>query len=88
MIQYLSILIELLIAGLGVLIVSQKKKLYGLGITLTFSIYFFYDLVKFTGLRVSSSLLYIIFFIATLSALWAVWGIYQDKVNKVGNKKK
>jgi len=89
-IQYISILIELLITGLGILIVSQKKKMYGLGISLTFAIYFFYDLVKFTGLNVHPSILYLLFFIATLSALWAVWGIYQEKtiVNKKRGKKR
>jgi len=77
--QYLSILIEVVIAILGLMIVFKKKKNYGWGIFLTFAIYVFYDYAKLTNLKTSANILYIMFFIASLSALWAVWMIYKDK---------
>ncbi len=56
----------------------QKKK-YGYGIFLTFAIYVFYDLAKLVNYSINSDILYGIFFIASLSALWAVWMIYKEK---------
>jgi hypothetical protein len=78
-IQYLSIIIEVIVAILGAMIFFQKKKKYGLGIFLTFAIYVFYDFAKLVGYSVSSDVLYAIFFVATVSALVAVWMIYKEK---------
>jgi len=73
---------------MGILIVIKKKKMYGLGIFTTFFIYVFYDLSKLIGLNISSLVLYILFFIATVSALIAVIGIYKDKHNITSSNKK
>lgn len=78
-IQYISIIIELIIAILGIMIFFKKKKLYGWGFFLTFAIYVFYDLSKLLGWAVSGNILYAIFFVASLSALYAVWGVYNSK---------
>ncbi len=72
-----SIFLELIIAAIGVMLVIFKKKSYGYGIALTFGIYVFYDISKFTSLNISDFLLYKIFFLATLSMLFAVLGIYK-----------
>ncbi len=81
-IQYISIFIELLIAILGLLIVFHKKKIYGWGIFLTFGIYVFYDLAKLLGWNISDTLLYGSFFVASVSALWAVFEIYKGGKRK------
>lgn len=78
-IQYLSIFIEVVIAILGLIIVFKKKKFYGWGIFLTFAIYVFYDFAKLVNYNINSDILYIIFFIASLSALFAVWMIYKER---------
>jgi len=78
-IQYLSIAIELLISLMGLLIVFKKKKNYGWGIFLTFGIYVFYDFAKLANWNISQNVLYVSFFIATISALWAVYKIYKEK---------
>ena len=85
--QYLSILIEVAIASMGILIVTKKKKKYGWGIFLTFFIYVFYDLSKLIALNIPSPLLYSLFFIATVSALWAVWKIYSEGKVKPNKEK-
>ncbi|MFH0831486.1 MAG: hypothetical protein V1886_01305 [archaeon] len=79
LLQYISILMELVIAVLGILIAVRKHKMYGWGFALTFFIYVFYDLSKLVPLQISASVLYPLFFIATASALFAVLGIYMKK---------
>jgi hypothetical protein len=56
-----------------------KKKAFAYGFALTFAIYVFYDLAKLGPLDIPSIVLYPLFFVATLSALWAVWKIYREK---------
>jgi hypothetical protein len=76
--QYASILIELVIAVLGVVMIS-KKKICGWFFLITFGIYVFYDFIKLNGMQISSDILYISFFIATLSALILAWKVYKKK---------
>ena len=78
-IQYVSILLEAVIAIFGILIWTQKKKIYGLGFFVTFGIYVFYDFARLLGWAVSESVLYGLFFVASVSALWTAWGVYKSK---------
>ena len=77
--QYLSIIIEAIVAILGLFIVFEKKKNYGWGIFLTFAIYVFYDLTKFMNYPIPSDVLTVLFFVASISALYAVWVIYKER---------
>jgi predicted membrane protein len=77
--QYLSIILEICIAVMGVLISLNRKKLYGWGIFLTFIIYVFYDFSKLADMNMSPGVLYSLFFIATVSMLLSVIGIYKNK---------
>jgi hypothetical protein len=77
--QYLSILFELVIAIFGILIATQKKKKYGWAIFVTFIIYVLYDFSKMTPLNIHGDILYLMFFVATLSALYFTWMIYRRK---------
>jgi hypothetical protein len=81
-IQYVSIIIELAISILGLLIVFQKKKIYGWGIFLTFLIYVFYDFARVVNWSSSPNLLYGSFFIATVSAFWFVFNVYKEGKKK------
>lgn len=76
--QYISILFELVIAVLGIIMISKKKNL-GWFFLITFGIYVFYDFVKLTDIAVNLDILYVSFFIATLSALILVWRVYKKK---------
>ncbi|MDO8516912.1 MAG: hypothetical protein Q7S33_02200 [Nanoarchaeota archaeon] len=76
--QYISILIELAIAVLGIIMIS-KKKIYGWFFLITFGIYVFYDFIKLRGMEISPNILYPSFFIATLSALILAWKVYKRK---------
>jgi len=75
--QYASIIIEMVIAILGLFIAIEKKKIYGYGLFLTFAIYVFYDFAKLSNWNINLNVLYFSFFVATLSALFAVWKIFK-----------
>lgn len=76
--QYISILIELAIAVLGILMIVRKK-IYGWCFLITFGIYVFYDFIKLRGMAINTDVLYFSFFIATVSALFLAWGVYRKK---------
>ena len=73
-----SIAIELIIFAFGIVLAVQKKKIFGWFIALTFCIYCLYDLDRFLDATVSPDILSVIFFIATISILCAVWLIYRE----------
>lgn len=77
-IHWVSILLELVVAVIGVMLAVRKKKRYGWFIALTFVLYVFYDLAYLLSLQISQDLLYYLFFVATLSILWAIWNIFLE----------
>jgi hypothetical protein len=77
-IHYISIVLEAIIVIISFLAAILKKKYYCYGFALTFAIYVFYDLINLKNVDMSDTVLFL-FFIATLSALWAVWVIYRGK---------
>ena len=74
----ISILLEVIVAALGVLLAVRNKKMYGWCIAVTFALYVIYDLADLLQWKVSQDTLYMIFFVATLSILWAVWNIFLE----------
>ena len=77
--QLFSIIIEAIIVLMGISIALAKKHSYGWGIALTFGIYVFYDLVHYMQWQTDQNVLRGLFFVATLSAFWAIWSVYQQK---------
>jgi hypothetical protein len=78
-IQNFSILLELVVAILGLLIWIQKRKVYGALIFLTFVLYMVWDISKLWNLAIPELLLRILFAIATISILIAVWKLYKTE---------
>ncbi|MCK9442198.1 MAG: hypothetical protein M0Q13_12355 [Methanothrix sp.] len=74
----LSISLEVVVAALGVMLAVSKKKMYGWCIAVTFVLYVIYDLANLLALNISQDTMYMIFFVATLSILWAVWNIFLE----------
>jgi hypothetical protein len=74
----ISILLEVVVAALGVVLAVYKKKKYGWFIALTFILYVFYDLANLLPLSLSQDLLSFVFFAATVSILWAIWNIFLE----------
>ena len=77
--QPVSIFIESIICIIAIAIGVLKKKLYGWFIALTFGIYVVYNIVKYLDASFSPNVVSIIFLIATLSMLYAVWTLYTMK---------
>jgi hypothetical protein len=73
-----SILLEVGITLLGIKLITQKK-VYGWGILITFGIYVIYDITKYLSLPISQNFLYILFFIASISAFWTIWTLSKGK---------
>jgi hypothetical protein len=76
--QTISILLKFVVVALGIMLVVGKKKMYGWCIALTFILYIFYDLANFLSWHISQETLDILFFMATLSILWAIWNIFLE----------
>ena len=77
--QPVSISIEVVICIIAIRIGLVKKKIYGWFIALTFGIYVVYHIVKYLDASFSPNVVSIIFLIATLSMLYAVWTLYTMK---------
>ena len=74
----LSIALEAAVAIIAVL-AAQKQRPHLYGFALTFTIYVFYDLARFLGWNVEHGVLSSLFLVATVSALYAVWGLYNER---------
>lgn len=74
----MSLVAEATVAVLGLAMAVSKKKSIGWGIALTFSIYVFYDSVRFFNLPITNEVIGFLFFVASLSILWVVWRIYEE----------
>jgi hypothetical protein len=83
--QYIAIVLEGVIAATGLFLAVGKKRSFGYGIFLTFAIYVFYDLARLVPIEISNSTLYPIFFVATLSILWAVIMLYRESLSTQGS---
>jgi len=75
-----SIILEAAVAVIAVLTARQGRS-YMYGLAFTFSAYVLYDLARFLNWPVEGSLLSWLFLLATLTALFAVWGLYRDRRN-------
>jgi hypothetical protein len=79
MLHLISIFIEVIILFLSLAIAINKKKNYGWGFVLTFGIYIVYDLFNQFGINPLGPWLNVLFFAASLSALYSIWILYKKK---------
>ena len=76
--QIVSFLLENIVAIIGIMLAVERKKRYGWCIALTFVLYVVYDLSNQLSLNIPKDSLDTIFFVATISILWAIWNIFLD----------
>ena len=74
----ISIALEVAVAVVAALAASKGRP-YLYGLALTFAIYVLYDLGRLLGWQVEKGILSVLFLVASASALYAVWGLYQEK---------
>jgi hypothetical protein len=73
-----AIIVEAAVAVLAILgALKDRPHLYGFA--LTFAIYVLYDVGRLLGWNVGEGVLSVLFLLAALSALVAVWGLYKEK---------
>jgi uncharacterized membrane protein YgaE (UPF0421/DUF939 family) len=73
----LSIILEGAVAVLAFM-AARKRKPYLYGLAFTFVVYVLYDVARVVGVNVQEGLLSALFLLASLSALIAAWGLYQE----------
>ena len=73
----LSIILEGAVAVLAFM-TARKRKPYLYGLAFTFVVYVVYDVARVVGVNVQEGLLSMLFLLASLSALIAAWGLYQE----------
>jgi hypothetical protein len=73
-----TIMLEAAVAILAVL-AALKGRPYLYGLAFTFAVYVLYDLGRLLGWDVKAGVLPWLFLAATLSALYAVWGLYRER---------
>jgi len=73
-----SIILEGAVAVIAVL-AARWQRPYMYGLAFTFAAYVVYDLARFFNLPVEGSLLSWLFLLATIAALFAVWGVFRDE---------
>jgi hypothetical protein len=72
MLSYVSIALEFMIVLVGLRIIIVKKRAYGAGFMATFGIYAVWGLAQQLDLGLPGDVLDIMYFLATLSALFTV----------------
>ena len=73
-----AIIVECAVAVVAVLgALKGRPHLYGFA--LTFAIYVLYDVGRLLHWNVGEGVLSVLFLVASLSALVAVWGLYKEK---------
>jgi len=73
----LSIILEGAVAVLAFM-TARKRKPYLYGLAFTFVVYVLYDVARVVGVNVQEGVLSVLFLLASLSALIAAWGVYQE----------
>ncbi len=72
----LSILLEAAVAAIAILAARQGRP-YLYGLAFTFGAYVLYDLARLLNWAVEGPLLSVLFLLASITALVAVWGLYR-----------
>ena len=73
------VLVEAAVAVLSVLIAVQKKKMYGWCIAVTFALFVVFDISRIFLVPVSDTVYALVFLVACVSMLYAVWLMYTEK---------
>jgi len=75
----ISLLIEIVVVLLALWMAFSKRKNYGYLIALTFAIYVVYDATRFLAVSVDQNFTSLLFLIASVSILFAVWRLYKQE---------
>lgn len=77
--QLIAVIVEAAVAVLSVLIAVRKKKMYGWCIAVTFALFVIFDISRLFLVPVSDAIHALVFLVACVSMLYAVWLVYTEK---------
>jgi hypothetical protein len=77
--QLIAVIVEAAVAVLSVLIAVKKKKIYGWCIAVTFALFVIFDISRIFLLPLSDTVHALVFLVACVSMLYAVWLMYTEK---------
>jgi hypothetical protein len=77
--QLIASLAEVVVALLAFLIAVKKKKTYGWFVGITFTLYVLFNLARIFALDVPAEWDALVFLVACLSMVYAVWLIVQER---------
>ncbi len=77
--QLISVVIEIVAFIFGIAIAVYRKKVFGWLFALTFGLYVIFDLARILNAGLPEIGLSAIFLVASLSALAALWLVFQDR---------
>jgi len=78
-IQLIASLAEVIVALIGVLIAVQKKKTFGWFVGITFGLLVVFNLARIFALEVSAELYALVFLIACISMVYAMWLMWTEE---------
>ena len=78
MLLIVSIVVEAAVAVIAIRVARQGRP-YMYGLAFTFAAYVVYDLARWLKWNVEGHLYAVLFLLASISALVAVWGLYRDQ---------
>ena len=78
MLLIVSIVVEAAVAVIAIM-VARHGRPYMYGLAFTFAAYVVYDLARWLKWNVEGPLYAVLFLLASISALVAVWGLYRDQ---------
>ena len=78
MLLIVSIVLEAAVAAIAIMI-ARRGRPYMYGLAFTFAAYVVYDFARWLKWNVEGPLYAVLFLLASISALVAVWGLYRDQ---------
>jgi hypothetical protein len=78
MLLIVSIIVEAAVAIIAIMVARQGRP-YMYGLAFTYAAYVLYDFARWLGWNVEGPLYAVLFLLASISALVAVWGLYRDR---------
>jgi hypothetical protein len=78
MLLIVSIIVEAAVAVIAIM-AARRGRPYMYGLAFTFAAYVVYDLARWLKWNVEGPMYAVLFLLASISALAAVWGLYRDQ---------
>ena len=76
--QIIAVLLEVAVAVIALVIATRNRKTYGWCIAVTFGLFVLFDIGRIFALPVPDTAHALIFLVACVSMLYAMWLVYEE----------